>query len=318
MKYKKDIDVKLIVLALLIILLKLAMADVSHNADFPISDLSIEAILEPADSNIYHHIEQIGCLFKTKLLGFPELPYQAINLVIPANEEVIGITIDNTISEELGDTFYVYPAQPPWKIGDPRPPFVPPDSEAYSSNLPYPGNLAEVAHCGYFSGYHLVTVRLYPTQYIPAARKLIFYSKIAFTIHTRACVSKAVPVYRRSPIVQARMEKIVKSLVENPEEVRSRKWEVRSEKIETKPLLITSLPSIEGSGVDYLIITSEALKDTFQVLADWKTRKGVVTAVRTVEWINQNYTGCDLTEEVRNFIKDAYSYWGTIWFLRIC
>lgn len=192
-------------------------ADVSHNQDFPVSGLNIQAIPEPADSNVYHHISVTNCLFKTEAIGKPEVPYNAINLLVPANEQVTGITINDTIKQELGDTFFVYPAQPPQKIDDPPPEFVPPDSEAYSSNLPYPGKLAEVVQTAYLSGYHLVTVRLYPVQYTPVARKLTFYTKIVFTVHTRAGVNKAVPVYRRSPIIQERMEKLVKSLVENPE-----------------------------------------------------------------------------------------------------
>ncbi|MEO0126293.1 MAG: C25 family cysteine peptidase [candidate division WOR-3 bacterium] len=62
--------------------------------------------------------------------------------------------------------------------------------------------------------------------------------------------------------------------------------------------------------MDYVIITNEALKSVFQTLADWKTKKGIITQVRTVEWISANYSGCDLQEKIRNFIKDAYSYWG--------
>jgi hypothetical protein len=72
-----------------------ALADVGHNADFPVSDLSIEAVLEPADSNIYHHINVAQCMFKTEAIGKPEIPYQTINFVIQANEEVFFLTLTN-------------------------------------------------------------------------------------------------------------------------------------------------------------------------------------------------------------------------------
>jgi len=121
--------------AIMSVFVQTALADVSHNQDFPVSGLSIQAVLELADSNVYHHITQSGCIFKTDAIGKPELPYNAINFVIPANEEVTGITINDTIKQELGDTFFVYPAQPRVKLDDPPPEFVPPDSEAYSSNL---------------------------------------------------------------------------------------------------------------------------------------------------------------------------------------
>jgi len=287
----------------------IGVADVSHNQDFPVSGLSIQSILEPADSNVYHHINVANCMFKTDGVAKPEIPYNTINFVIPANEEVTGITINGTIGQEMGDTFFVYPAQPPQKIDEPPPAFVPPDSEAYSSYLPYPGKLAEVVQAAYLSGYRIVTVRLYPVQYTPAAKSITFYSKIIFTVHTKAGANNAVPVYRRNPIVQVRIEKLVRSLVENPEGVEHRARSTAGNVI--TPLTITGLPSIEGSGVDYVIITNEVLEPVLQALASWKMKKGIITQVRTVEWISNNYTGCDLQEKIRNFIKDAYSYWGT-------
>jgi hypothetical protein len=307
-------NVKIVVIAFVSLLAGFAVADVSHNADFPISGLNIQQILEPADSNYYHHIDVTGCWSRTELLGYPEIPCKLINLLIPADEAVSGITIDDSIGQEIEGSYDVYPAQDTRMIDESKPPFVPPDSAAYSSTTPYPGKLAEIVHNGYLSGYHLVSVRLYPVQYIPAEKKLIFYSKIAFTVHTRAGVSKAVPVYRRSPILKARIEKLVKSLVANPEAVTGQGVKETIPRLrsgqEVKPLEITFLPSIEGDFVDYIIITIETLKDTFQMFADWKTKKGVVTQVRTIEWISTNYTGCDQQEKVRNFIKDAYSYWG--------
>jgi hypothetical protein len=86
----------------------------------------------------------------------------------------------------------------------------------------------------------------------------------------------------------------------------------------------TSLPSTEGSEVKYLIITNNYdvngvfvgdLVSEFQRLADWKTKKGVPAIVKTVEWVNSNYQGCDIQEKIKNFIKDAYSQWEADWVL---
>jgi hypothetical protein len=77
-----------------------------------------------------------------------------------------------------------------------------------------------------------------------------------------------------------------------------------------------SNPSMDGSPVEYVIITSEAMAAEYQRLADWRTRGGVPTVVRTVEWIRENYPdGVDLPERIRTFIKDAVSFWGTEWVL---
>ncbi|MBZ0268434.1 hypothetical protein K8I85_09790, partial [bacterium] len=71
------------------------------------------------------------------------------------------------------------------------------------------------------------------------------------------------------------------------------------------------LPSVEGLGVDMVIVTTAELESAFQPLADWKTAKGIVTVVRSVEWIEANYPdGQDTTERIRHFLRDAYEKWG--------
>ncbi len=89
--------------ATLLVIFQAGFADVSHNQDFPISDLSIEAILEPADSNIYHHIEVLGCVMKTEALGKPQIPYMAINDTIKA---IIGMNQCLISSDNLSAGVY--------------------------------------------------------------------------------------------------------------------------------------------------------------------------------------------------------------------
>ena len=64
--------------------------------------------------------------------------------------------------------------------------------------------------------------------------------------------------------------------------------------------------------MQYLIITNAVMQPQLQRLADWRTRTGVPTVVRTVEFIQANYPyGVDLQDRIRRFIKDAYLQWGT-------
>ncbi len=82
------------------------------------------------------------------------------------------------------------------------------------------------------------------------------------------------------------------------------------------PYQPTFRPTTDGSAVEYVIVTSDALLTEFEDLADWKTRKGVQAAVRTVEWIDQTYpNGVDRAERIRFFIRDAYQNWGTLFVL---
>ncbi|MFO7653144.1 MAG: C25 family cysteine peptidase [Candidatus Krumholzibacteriia bacterium] len=74
----------------------------------------------------------------------------------------------------------------------------------------------------------------------------------------------------------------------------------------------TAVPSLGGSAVNYLIITSAALAGEFQRLADHRTAQGRPAVVATIETIQDNYrNGVDVQETVRMFIRDAYENWGT-------
>lgn len=63
----------------------------------------------------------------------------------------------------------------------------------------------------------------------------------------------------------------------------------------------------ENTKYEYIIITSEELKDSFQPLAEWKTRKGVPTKIEIVENIYENYSGDDNQEQIKNYIADMKS-----------
>jgi hypothetical protein len=83
-----------------------------------------------------------------------------------------------------------------------------------------------------------------------------------------------------------------------------------------EPFRPTQLPSLEGSPVEYVIITDEAQQPEFQRLADWKTATGVPAVVRTLSFIKSEYPyGSDDAERIRMFLRDAYQRWGTRWVL---
>ncbi len=86
-------------------------------------------------------------------------------------------------------------------------------------------------------------------------------------------------------------------------------------KINICPYQVTEFPSKKGAKVDYIIVTTEEYKAEFERMRDWKTDKGVNTIIRTVSWIEENYAGCDSPERIRNFLREAYTEWGTKWVL---
>src|SRR5262249_34235318 len=87
-------------------------------------------------------------------------------------------------------------------------------------------------------------------------------------------------------------------------------------KPKAQPFKPLQVPSVLGSPVEYLIVTSDAMATQFQQLADWKTQSGVPAAVRTVSFLRGQYpAAADDAGRIRLFIRDAYSRWGTKWVL---
>ena len=60
------------------------------------------------------------------------------------------------------------------------------------------------------------------------------------------------------------------------------------------------------SDVEYLVITNESLKESFQQLADWKTVKGVPTEVVTVEEIYGNASHIDGPLVIKKYLRNRY------------
>ncbi len=70
-------------------------------------------------------------------------------------------------------------------------------------------------------------------------------------------------------------------------------------------------PSLDGSPVDAVIVTSTGMEPAFQRLADWHVLRGTRTVVRSVDWIAAHYPpGRDRGENIRFFLQDAYALWG--------
>ncbi len=77
-------------------------------------------------------------------------------------------------------------------------------------------------------------------------------------------------------------------------------------------------PTLDGSPIEVLIITSENLRPEFERLAHYRTSHGFRAVVRTVEWIESEYGDTpypDRPSRIRAFIADASARWGTVWVL---
>jgi hypothetical protein len=260
----------------------------------------------------------------TEEIGNPQLPIRIESFVIPYDAVVSGLQITSVTKQKNKGKFYIYPTQPPRPLDGSDPPaFVEPNPAVYNSSAPYPGKTAEIISDEYMHGYHIVTVKIYPVEYIPKNRE-VYLQDISFTINYSSSKIKSSSIiqpekqsYKRAELAK----KFIKGYVKNVTDVENFKDKGvkiinessslnKIESTDEQTMLLKSTSAIEELVPDYIIITNEALKPTFQTLADWKTKKGFPAIIKTIEEIEPNYPGSDLPEKIRNYLKEAYSKWG--------
>jgi hypothetical protein len=235
----------------------------------------------------------------TRETGKPTLPLYSFTLVIPQGMKPGSVTVTPANIVTLKAENPPFPAQPPVPISQRNlPQFVEPDPTVYQGTNPWPENLISVSSVGIKSGFRLVTITLNPVRYDPKTQSYIIASKLNLSI-----------IYEPDPAAEnitltEKQQKLfsaaVQSIVANPEDV-SRYAPPKKE--------------TDFGTYDYVIITNSALEPYFQPLVNWRTKMGYSTVVRTTSWINSNYSGRDLQEKIRNFIRDYFNNYGTMWVL---
>ena len=73
-------------------------------------------------------------------------------------------------------------------------------------------------------------------------------------------------------------------------------------------------PSVVLSPIEYLIITSESLKNAFKPLAEWKRLKGVPSKIIIVEEIYSTFSGNTPQLKIKKCIKYYCDTYGTYYF----
>jgi len=272
-------------------------------------------------------LPDFGFIRDSLKVGEPMMPQKTIRVLLPAGTEVKSVKIISKIEKKLQGKYFIHPIQYSVPVGENgQRKFVNPKKTIYTLNVNYPGKLVEYVSENYFREYHIADLLVYPIQYKPATGEILLNTEMVVEIeYSTSAKYISTPRLRRDENKENKIKDQLKRLIVNPEDVSyellkstqntqylTQALSASSAPLATQSLTISSTPSAtEGLNVDYLIITSDALVNTFQRLADWKTKKGIVATVKTVSWIYANYSGCDLQEKIRHFIQDAYIKWGT-------
>ncbi|MGB7060979.1 MAG: C25 family cysteine peptidase [Candidatus Zixiibacteriota bacterium] len=234
--------------------------------------------------------------------GKPNLPSKIFAIAIPPGAEVAGVTFDLGEGITLSGAYKISPSPLPRVIGQEDPLLYERDRRTYEENYnsvygsdePYPASVGEVVRFAGFRKYNLVDVRITPFTYRPQSGQLTYYPEV--TVRVDYTIPKGLSPQDMMVDDIARQEEVARDIILNYDQARS--W----------------YSGAGGSKEDYdfVIITLDALTSSITPLVDWEITKGRTVNVVTTSWINSNYTGYDLAERMRNFLRDKYpsGQWG--------
>jgi hypothetical protein len=234
--------------------------------------------------------------------GTPMLPYRFVRVVLPQGQQV------DTFQFTFDGESRVAAAFKPEIAGD----LIGAEGETLKSDpATAKTTVQRVKYLGTGSlhGYQVASFAVYPFGL--EAGVLRRASRVLLSIETRPLTEAPTERIRHRDGWREDVRAHIASLVINPAALSAYAFSEVTVPDVMGGFTASTYPSLEGSPVDYVIVTNDSLAAAYQILADWKTSKGVSTVVRTTEWIAANYrNGSDGAETIRTFVKDAYSLWG--------
>lgn len=185
---------------------------------------------------------------------------------------------------------------------------------------------ARICKTDYLDGdLKLVTIEVYPMQYYPKSKKIIYSSQFEIKLETKtddnSDEQKFHPQKRNRDIMS-----ILKSIVVNPElaSADSSSIAIKSSASSSKTMAQAGT-STSGNlpYYEYVIITDASLVSGFTDFANWKKRKGINIGIVTTNDIYSNYAADNISSpplsdnpgKVRQYLHDAHFDGPTTWAL---
>lgn len=237
--------------------------------------------------------------------GWPMIPSKMISLALPNGFDVTGVETTVTGRRVLEGSFKLHPVQVPMTLSQSEPDvFTAPDVAVYALDENLPGREAELVGQGSLSGYALADIVTFPVQWNPQSGKVTLLD-IEVTLRLTPSNSPS-PVHVRTAQGEKLFRDAVKNMVINPAQVPEKACE-----------RIVTGTQARMDTVEYLIITDPEYVTYFQVLADWKMKRGLLTEVVATDWVYANYGGApdDDPTRIRECIKDYWQNKGLLYVL---
>ena len=221
--------------------------------------------------------------------GEPCLPVSGAYILIPQGADISEIRVTPEEMVCLGSGFNVEPAGETVFLSEMSSTHMPiPDEEIYGSADMFPGELFTKVGTYSFRGYDILILKLHPVQYVPATGELCFSPDLMVYVET-------VEDENSNTLFRGLEEDLLEAM----------------DKVDNGAVAHTytgKIPRfVQSEEYDLLIITSEALMDSFLPLKQAHDAEDLKTLIYTVEDIYSEYSGVDEPEMIRNFIRDTYN-----------
>jgi hypothetical protein len=241
-------------------------------------------------------IPNLPGLNHTTEVGSPYLPMALYTVLVPPTAEVVSITVEKSENVEIPGVFDVMPVPEYQPISLTTGPIINANHEVYAQNTAYPGRLVDYSRTGSKGGYRLCGFSLYPVQYVPNEKRLIFYRHITIKIQYEE--GKVTPI-QLTDLQKEIFEKEIRTIVINPEDI---------------PSFAPDLHYVETQ-CNYLLITTDQFAPSFQPLVDWRSKQGYKGEILSMATITSTYPGRDNPEKMRNAIISYFQTRGLIFVL---
>ena len=248
-------------------------------------------------------------------VGAPVLPVIPVRLIVASGYEVESVLVVREHPSALPGTHRIEPRQPPMPaMQGARAKSAPPDPAIYLSDEPYPASTHTVIGVQKKRGVSILILNLNPVVYHPASGKVVGYETLRLKVRARPASPRAGALpYRPDPVCA------LTEGAENPEMLAAGGYVLQTGGATPAGGGVVPMGNLCRAGVtnQYVVVTSAAIANattdvTIRGLIAHKQARGISATLVTIEDVLAGgYPGVDDAEKLRNFIKDAYSLWGT-------
>lgn len=261
----------------------------NKNFHISFSQDDFEIVTTRVTSSTYE--ESVICKnmdFKYPGNGLPSLPLLCKSIIIDKDEEYVG-TRTSISKHTLPGHYYLTECGKEVPVGEESPSL--PKQASISYGVIFPDTICKMSGITTFGNCKMIHYIISPFEYNSRLCELSFIDMVDIEILTSKSSSSTGSSNDQGAPYSINPD-IIKNLVINKADLDA----------------VVVPPKIYQ--VDYLLITDDYLKHSFDTLLQWKKEKGLKVATETIDHITSKYEGNDLPLKIKNCIKDYYTKHG--------